>query len=514
MANPITQIIITAVDKTKAAFASAKGGLDSIGNTAASMRDMLANLFVGLSVVGFIGAMRRSIDSMDDASKSARAAGTSVEKFSALTYAAGQSGAGPDVLKKSLIGLSTSLDDAKDGTGLAAEAFQRLNIDPKQFKDPADALLVLADRFSSMPDGIDKTALAAAIFGKRIGPDLIPLLNEGSDGITRMTDQAAQLGLVLKNETTVAAEEFNDSLDRLKESGNGIGITIASKILPSLSQYASALDDVLRNGSALDRIKFFSVGYITPEVLARIAKANQTIRKESSDTTRALGENHKQEAAEFKRAVDEQISDAKRLQTALQTAFSASLKAEEEYRKDAKELREKAANMASSGDKSQESIRADATLAAMKLERVKANGAPDEIRDQADAVQELASNLEDAEYKTWLLQRAMLGKAAAAEKSADEEARLSTGLAEQLNANEARLEEVNTSKDEINNNPLSVQVAPNAQIKVLIDDLNTINSLIGQINTAKIAPGGGAAARANSMSEALSTAALQHGRRG
>ena len=53
MANPITQIILTAVDRTKAAFASAKGGIDSIGSAATGVSGLLRNLFAGLSVVGW-----------------------------------------------------------------------------------------------------------------------------------------------------------------------------------------------------------------------------------------------------------------------------------------------------------------------------------------------------------------------------------------------------------------------------------------------------------------------------
>lgn len=511
MANAVTQIIITAVDKTKAAFSSAKGGMDSIGNSAASLRGMLSNLFVGLSVVGLVGSIKSTVNSMDDASKSARAAGTSVEKFSALTYAAGQSGAGPDVFKKSLINLATSLDDAKNGTGLAAEAFQRLDIDPKQFKDPADALLVLADRFAEMPDGINKTALAAAIFGKKIGPELIPLLNEGSSGISRLTGEAEQLGKVMRTDATAAAEEFNDALDRLKASGSGLGITITSKMLPSLNQYVSALDDVLRNGSALDKIKFFSVGYITPEVLARIAKSNQTLRNESAATTKDLGENNKQQAAAFKDSVNEQISDANRLQAALQTAFGASLKAEQDYRDEAKKLRAQAAAPDKS-EQSQESIRADATLAAMNLERTKTSGSPEEIRDQAAAVKDLAANLDDAQYKTYLLQRAMLAEAVAADKSADAEAHQAKGLAEQLNANEARMAKAKKDSEDIGK-PVSVDVVSSAKTKETITDLDKIIERIGIINTTPIEPGSGATGRAKSMSDALSKSALQYGRR-
>lgn len=66
-----------------------------------------------------------------------------------------------------------------------------------------------------MPDGADKSALAMKVFGKS-GMELIPLLNEGSDGITKLTDRARELGLVFDEQAGRNADAFNDGLDELK----------------------------------------------------------------------------------------------------------------------------------------------------------------------------------------------------------------------------------------------------------------------------------------------------------
>lgn len=138
MANPVTRIILSAVDRTKAAFASVKGGLASIGASAMSLSGMLGGIFTGLSVAAFVGQIKKAIDSMDDARKSAQAAGTSVENFTALKFAGDQSGVAD--MQKSLVALTDSLAAARSGTGPAAEAFKALRIDPTQFTDSSDAL--------------------------------------------------------------------------------------------------------------------------------------------------------------------------------------------------------------------------------------------------------------------------------------------------------------------------------------------------------------------------------------
>ena len=555
MANPITQIIITAVDKTKAAFGSVKGGLSSLGTAASSLRGMLGSLFVGLSAVSFIGQIKTAINAMDDASKSAQKIGTSVENFSALSYAAGQSGVEVGVLEKSLLKLSRSLDDAKSGAGPTAEAFQRLQIDPKQFTDPAEALKVIAERFKSMPDGVNKAALAMDLFGKS-GADLIPLLNQGADGIKRMTDEAAAFGVVFSGEAGKAAEEFNDNLDKLQKSGAGLAISLANDMLPGLNELTTVMANAAKQGgitaAILEGIKLGFTDFLDNSQLSatyrlieaqkqlnalradgfdedhhRVEQLNawipklqglvnaekaleETRRKNSKDTSKALGENRADETKAFKESINEQISDAKRLQTALQTAFTASLKAEQDYRDEAKKLRAQAAAPAK-GEQSQESIRADATLAAMKLERVKANGSPEETRDQAAAVKDLAANLEDAQYKEWLLGRAMLAEAAAAEKSADAEAQRSKGLAEQMNANEARMAQAKKDAEDIGK-PVSVDLQPGEQMGKTIEDLERVKHLIDYIKNTPVnlnvsASGG------DTSSASLSKAALQYGRR-
>lgn len=566
MANPITKIIISAVDQTKAAFASAKGGISSLGQSIGSLNSMLAGIGAGFSLLKLIGTVKSAAEEMDAAGKSAQAAGTSVEKFSGLSYAAGQSGVGPDVLEKALVKLVGSLDDVRDGSGKAAEAWAALNIDPSKLTDPSDALVEIADRFAAMPDGITKTSLAIDLFGEKLGPKLIPLLNQGRDGIQQLTADAADLGKVFDTEATRAAEKFNDSLDKLKSRSEGIGISFASKLLPSLNQFVSAMDDVLTRGSAFDKIAFFGAGYISEETLNRISDAGERVQdynakifelqqqllelrrveaegspnikiweqriaaldktrstliaaeknanadriKDSDKTSDEIVDNYEEEAKAFKRATNDKISDAERLQSALQSAFSQALSEEQQYQDEAKKLRAKASTPASGGG-DQDSIRGNATLAAMALERLKANGSPEEIRDQAAAVKDLAGQLEDQEYQTWLVQRATLAEAAAADKSAAAAGERVKGLAEQMAANETRMADYQGQLESIGK-PVSLDIVPTEQTEGALAKLREAKGLIEFINgsTVKL---NAAPAGADALSNDLSAAALKYGRR-
>jgi hypothetical protein len=81
-----------------------------------------------------------------------------------------------------------------------------------QIRPTEQVLLDLADKFSAMPDGADKAALAVKLFGKE-GLAIIPFLNQGREGITALMEEAQRLGLVMSEDVARASEVFNDNLD-------------------------------------------------------------------------------------------------------------------------------------------------------------------------------------------------------------------------------------------------------------------------------------------------------------
>lgn len=560
MANPITQIILTAVDRTKAAFASAKSGIDSIGTASAGVSGLLRNLFAGLSVVYFVGKLRNVVEEMNGVSESAQRAGTSVENLTALQYAGKQSGI--DDMQKSLVALSDALDSASTGTGEAAEAFAKLQIDPTQFDDPADALEALADKFATLPDGLTKTNLAIDIFGKKIGPGMIPLLNEGAAGIRALKEEAAALGKVLDKDAAEAADKFGDNLDRLKGHAAGASQSIIGALLPSLNQYMAAMDDILKNGSALDKVRFFTLGNINQDTLDRITTSTEKLAQAQEDLNKATAaaakigwgdtayitrqralvkaleeqvaaenkaakaktesakaneqavkanekaaEAREEEVKRFKESVNEQVADADRLQNALVSAYRGMLDEETKYREEAKRLRAQAASDSLAGQ-DQDTLQADAAIAALKLSRVQGGGDADEIREQAKAVRDLAAAIDDQAKKSALLAQANLADAAAADKSANAAAAQAAALAEQLRASEGRLAEANKAKADLNN-PATLSIQTSAETDAALAKLRDIKGIIDYIKDNPVRVN----VSSSGIDSSLRDAALQYGRR-
>lgn len=556
MANPITQIIIAAVDKTKAAFNSVKGGLSSLGGLASSVSGSIGAIFTGLSVAAFIGQIKKTVDAMEEAHTAAQQVGADTESFTAIEYAALQSNVPVEVLQKSLLKLSKIVADARAGDANSKELLAGIGIDPKQVKDSVDGLIQISERFSAMPDGINKTALAIELFGEKVGPRLIPFLNEGRAGIGALMKEARALGVVVTDEAGAAADEFNDNIDKLISTFNGMKIAIANDALPGLNELARVMAEAAKDGGAtaaiwaglktqftdfLDNDQLSAVYRLAeaqkqlnalrkdgfdedhrrvvelkkaiPE-LERLAAQEKQIaeqrKKDSGAASEDIIADRKAEAKAFRESVDEQVKDANRLQDALTAAYESQLDEQKRYQEEAKKLRAKATD--DTAGKDQATIAADASLAGLKLERIKSSATPEEIRAQAEAVRDLANALDDQQKKSFLLQRANLAEADAADKQAAAAGNQATALAEQLRANESRTAEIAKAKDELSR-PATLEITSGPGVAQAKADLHEILDLLTRIGDKPLAVGTVINGAPADMAAQLRIAALKYGRR-
>lgn len=230
-----------------------------VGEAAASMQGAFSTagkalglLGVGLSGAAFTGWIKGAVDAADEANKMAQKIGITTDKVAGLQLAFEQSGAGgPEVMQKAMSKLSVELVNGnKTLTALGITT-----------RDSREALAQLADRFQKMPDGIDKSAAAAGVFGERIGANMIPLLNAGRKGLDEMDKAARDLGLSIDDEFGAAAESFNDNMDLVREGARGAALGIAGELMPALSALAKEMAEASKNGGAFSGLgEALSVG--------------------------------------------------------------------------------------------------------------------------------------------------------------------------------------------------------------------------------------------------------------
>ncbi len=270
MASDRAQILITAIDQTKAALASVKANLEGLSMAASKVNGVLASLGAALSLGALVAAGKAALETADSLSKLSQKTGISVESLSLLKPIAEQSGTSLEGLANGVKKLSTAMVEAAGGSSVQVEAFSRLGVSVKdaagELRPTEEVLLDLADAFAAMPDGAEKSALAVKLFGKS-GVELIPFLNQGRAGIEQLKQKFKELGLEISGDTARAAEKFNDTLDTVKQALSGIAMKVAEAALPALQKLADGLVAVASHGEEIMTV-LRVLGEIVVSVLA------------------------------------------------------------------------------------------------------------------------------------------------------------------------------------------------------------------------------------------------------
>lgn len=199
------------------------------------------------SVGAFSSWIQQSIDAADAAAETAQSLGITIEAYQGLSFAASTAGVEQEGLTGALNKFNKTIAAAAAGGKKQAAAFGDIGVSVRDanggLKDADQLLLEVADKFQGYEDGANKAALAQELFGKT-GAKLIPLLNQGKQGITDLMTQAQRLGLVMSSEAAAAADQFNDNMTVLAGVSRGYANNIATGLLPALNELSGLLIDI------------------------------------------------------------------------------------------------------------------------------------------------------------------------------------------------------------------------------------------------------------------------------
>ncbi|BAO89019.1 phage tail tape measure C-terminal domain-containing protein [Caballeronia cordobensis] len=237
------------------AQAEIKSSLDSIAKSSAATAIMTGAQFALNFAKGFADKITAAIDQADAIGKLAQRIGTSTEAISGLNYAASFAGVSLDDLTAGLKGLNKALLETKDPASDATAAIQALGLNAAQLRsmDPAEAFNKIATALSGFKDGAEKAAVVQVLFGKQ-AQSLIPLLNQGAEGIAKFTDEAAKLGITISGETAQAMGDLNDDLARMKAAGDGMAATLARDLQPAISELVKVMREASTEGSPMNDV--------------------------------------------------------------------------------------------------------------------------------------------------------------------------------------------------------------------------------------------------------------------
>lgn len=242
-----------------------KKSADALGKRFSSLAGPAKKLKTAF-VAGLAGAApalmmiaKNTADSGNQFDKMSQKMGISAKKLSQLSHAANMSGVSTEQFGANILKLNQQIAAAATGNKSAQLAFKRAGVSIRdsagKLKTADQVMLEMSNTFKKMPEGIYKSDLAMAVFGKS-GADMIPLLRGGSESIKDLMNQADELGMTFSNEDAAASAEFCDNLDLLKKSAKGLTNTIGKQLVPVISPLLKSMANWISANRELISSKF------------------------------------------------------------------------------------------------------------------------------------------------------------------------------------------------------------------------------------------------------------------
>lgn len=204
--------------------------------------------------------------------KMSQRVGVAATELQKLQYAASLSDVSTSQLQTGLVMLARTMGEAAKGSGQTAEAFAAIGVavtdSAGNLRDSDAVLKDIAQAFSGYEDGAAKAALAQRLFG-RSGAELIPLLNNGADGLNNMGREAERLGIIMSDDVVRASQEFNDGLSKIQQGTGALARELSGPIIISLANLITRFFEARNAG--LDFIQSLKQAFSDTSVIQRLA---------------------------------------------------------------------------------------------------------------------------------------------------------------------------------------------------------------------------------------------------
>lgn len=341
MADVVSRLVITALDQTAAAFKSAEKRAEGLADGFVSASKKIAT--VGAAGVVALTAMAvKGAQASEELLRLSQSFNIPPERLLNLQTAAELTSTSIETVSKAALRLGGVVGETLAGkTTAAADALRSLGISQEELKpiqnDTEAQLRLVAQRFSELPPGIQRTTAAAEIFGNKLATQMVPFLLEGNEAMQQAQQDLQKLGIEVSNLDVSRAENLGDQFDRAKGILRAVSIEIASFAGPRVQ---TLLDLFLDSADAANDMggEGLTAGQKIDAALAASLDTAQTLIKlfmatKARLTELALG------ASEFNVELGEAAQSAVRLATfgAKTDAFAENLA---EARQQSNELRE------------------------------------------------------------------------------------------------------------------------------------------------------------------------------
>lgn len=218
---------------------------------AVGVGQLAAKAFTAVLDAGF-AAVRNTIQGFTDAlelggtlSDLSASTGESAGNLLLLQRAFDNTGAGADKVGPVLAKLSSAINNTDEESKKAALGFGRMGISLSELqgKTATDQLNLVSQGLQSIKDPGERAAAAVAVFGNRIGPELLPLLTNFSGEMDEARATVGSLADIMNRRANIF-DAVGDRFLIISQKVRDFAAGILDKALPAIDAITSALSRI------------------------------------------------------------------------------------------------------------------------------------------------------------------------------------------------------------------------------------------------------------------------------
>jgi hypothetical protein len=234
--------------------ASVKEGIEGIKSAASGMAEFV---LVGMGVEAVVKGFEKFSEAGVEARHLAEQTGMTVTQISRLKFAAESSHVSAEALTTGLAKLAKTMTAAHEGNKKASDSLAHFGITAENLHDPLfsmkDAFDKIAEKTSQQGDGFLKTGEAQQVFG-RGAAQLIPLLNQGADGMAALSKKSDELGTTMDGKVQHAQKAVAQSFLDMHQTMTGVRNTIMVALAPAFANLIHSFTESIKEGGFLNEM--------------------------------------------------------------------------------------------------------------------------------------------------------------------------------------------------------------------------------------------------------------------
>lgn len=214
----------------------------------------LVGSFAGVAAA-IVGVEKKLISLTTEAGKSAKelkvmseVTGQSTDELQEFAYMSKFLGVSTDQLSDGLKEITNKMQEARDGSADAADAFNRLGVrvtDSRgELRDASEVFYEVIDALGEMRNKTERDATAMDLLSES-ARNFNPLINRGSEVLKAYAEEAHNTGYVLSEETLKSLNQVDDAYQHMLLSQEASKNQLAEEFAPYLTEFYQNLEDII-----------------------------------------------------------------------------------------------------------------------------------------------------------------------------------------------------------------------------------------------------------------------------